>query len=50
MTALSLGAGMAVAQGTVTSAGMLLMAGPVLSLTMIVWTWLLLLPQASVAV
>ena len=49
-TALSLGAGTALAHWTVTSAGMLVIAGAVLSLTVIVWVRLLLLPQASVAV
>src|SRR3989454_5100045 len=50
MTAPSLGAGTALAHWTVTSAGMLVMTGAVLSLTVMVWVRLLLLPQASVAV
>src|SRR5689334_353787 len=49
-TLASLGAGTALGQLTVTSAGMLLITGAVSSSTVIVWTRLLLLPHASVAV
>src|SRR5436189_1494808 len=49
-TEASLAAGTAPAHWTVTSAGMLVITGAVLSLTVMVWVWLLLLPQASVAV
>ena len=49
-TAPWLAAGRALAHWTVTSAGMLVMTGAVLSLTVMVWVWLLLLPQTSVAV
>src|SRR3974390_1038731 len=49
-TAASLGTGTALVHWTVTSAGILVMTGAVLSLTVMVCTALLLLPQASVAV
>src|ERR1043165_2123419 len=50
ITAAVLAAGTALAHWTVTSAGMLVITGGLVSLTVMVWTWLLLLPQASVAV
>src|SRR5436309_1996590 len=49
-TAVSSAAGTTPAHWTVTSAGMLVMTGALVSLTVMVWMRLLLLPQASVAV
>ena len=50
MTAPMLVAGTSPTQLTVTLAGMELMTGAVWSLTVMVWLWLLALPQASMAV
>ena len=49
VTVESSAAGTAVAHCTVTSAGLLVMIGAVVSLTVIVWVRLAALPQASVA-
>src|SRR6476620_1086145 len=48
-TAASLTAGTALAQLTVTSAGMLVIPGAVMSFTVIVWVLVLKVPQACVA-